>query len=104
MEILQCGNGVDFPKAHDQIKVHYVGKLADGHVFASTRDRNEPYVGILGVGRLIKGWDDVIPKLSLNSKALLTVPPHMAYGSRGFSPVIPPNATLVFEIELLQIN
>ncbi|KAK0525685.1 hypothetical protein OC834_004067, partial [Tilletia horrida] len=81
-----------------------VGTLPDGSVFDSSRDRGSPFVTQIGVGRVIKGWDEGVPQLSIGEKAKLTCTPDYAYGARGFPPVIPPNATLIFEVELLAIK
>jgi len=86
------------------VSIHYVGTLTDGSKFDSSRDRHDPFVTQIGVGKVIKGWDEGVPQLSLGEKAILTCEPDYAYGARGFPPVIPPNATLKFEVELLRIN
>lgn len=83
--------------------MHYVGTLADGSKFDSSRDRGTPFSTTIGVGQVIKGWDEGVPQLSLGEKALLTITPDYGYGPRGFPPVIPPNSTLLFEVELLKI-
>jgi FK506-binding protein 1 len=98
------GDGLTFPKKGDKVTMHYVGTLEDGTKFDSSRDRNKPFVTEIGVGKVIKGWDEGVPKLSLGQKALLIATPDYAYGARGFPPVIPANATLRFEVELLLIN
>jgi len=104
IEKLSPGDGKTFPKRGDTVKIHYVGTLVDGKKFDSSRDRNSPFVTKIGVGQVIKGWDEAVPQLSLGEKALIVVTPDFGYGARGFPPVIPPNATLRFEVELLQIN
>ncbi|KAL4910603.1 FK506-binding protein 1A [Aspergillus multicolor] len=101
---ISAGDGVNFPKKGDTVSMHYVGTLADGSKFDSSRDRNDAFVTKIGVGRVIKGWDEGVPQLSLGEKAKLICTPDYAYGPRGFPPVIPPNATLTFEVELLKIN
>ncbi|KAG9007524.1 FK506 binding protein proline rotamase rapamycin-binding protein [Tulasnella sp. JGI-2019a] len=88
----------------DKVTIHYVGTLTDGTKFDSSRDRNDPFVTEIGVGKVIKGWDEGVVQLSVGQKAVLTCTPDYAYGSRGFPPVIPPNSTLRFEVELLKIN
>ncbi|SJL17677.1 related to FK506-binding protein 1 [Armillaria ostoyae] len=88
----------------DKVTIHYVGTLTDGTKFDSSRDRGEAFVTDIGVGKVIKGWDEGVPQLSLGQKAVLTASADYAYGSRGFHPIIPPNATLKFEVELLKIN
>ncbi|KAI1320841.1 FK506-binding protein 1 [Mortierella claussenii] len=101
---LSPGDGQNFPKQGDTVAIHYVGTLKDGTKFDSSRDRNDPFVTQIGVGRVIKGWDEGVPQLSLKEKAILQITPDYGYGPRGFPPVIPPNADLTFEVELLRIN
>ncbi|KAF8722449.1 hypothetical protein AX14_009827 [Amanita brunnescens Koide BX004] len=96
------GDGVNFPREGDTVEIHYVGTLANGTKFDSSRER-QPFVTKIGVGKVIKGWDEAIPQLSTGQKAILTVTPDYAYGARGFPPIIPPNSTLQFEVELLKI-
>ncbi|KAF8478091.1 FK506-binding protein 1A [Russula ochroleuca] len=98
------GDNQHFPKVGDTVTIHYVGTLSDGKKFDSSRDRSLPFVTKIGVGNVIKGWDEGVLQLSLGQKATLTVTPDYGYGARGFPPVIPPNATLIFEVELLKIN
>ncbi|KAF8501040.1 hypothetical protein F5888DRAFT_1609427 [Russula emetica] len=104
LEIITPGDGTTFPKRGDTVTIHYVGTLPDGKKFDSSRDRGIPFVTKIGIGSVIKGWDEGVPQLSLGQKARLTVTPDYAYGARGFPPVIPANATLIFEVELIQIN
>ncbi|PPQ84128.1 hypothetical protein CVT25_003341 [Psilocybe cyanescens] len=98
------GDGVNFPKKGDKVAIHYVGTFLDGKKFDSSRDRNSPLVTKIGVGSVIKGWDEGVPQLSLGQKAILTVSPDYAYGAGGYPPIIPPNSTLKFEVELIKIN
>ncbi|KAF8798295.1 peptidyl-prolyl cis-trans isomerase [Phlegmacium glaucopus] len=104
IETIVAGDNVNFPKKGDKVKIHYVGTLTDGSKFDSSRDRGSPFETEIGVGKVIKGWDEGVIQLSLGQKAILTATPDFAYGSRGFPPVIPANATLKFEVELLKIN
>ena len=92
------------PAPGTKVKVHYTGKLTNGQVFDSSVSRGEPLEFIVGVGQVIKGWDEGIVQLRKGEKAVLTCPPAYAYGPNGYPPVIPPNATLKFKIELLEIN
>jgi len=104
MVTLTAGNG-DVAKAGDRVSVHYVGTLADGgKKFDSSRDRNQPFQFVLGQGQVIKGWDQGVAGMKVGEKRKLTIPPAMAYGPQGRPPIIPPNSTLVFEVELLAIN
>ena len=86
------------------IKVHYKGQLIDGTVFDSSYKRNQPIEFKLGVGQVIKGWDEGIALLNVGEKARFLIPPNLAYGRRGAGNVIPGNATLIFEIELLDMK
>jgi len=89
----------------DEIKVHYTGTLFDGGVkFDSSRDRNSPLPLTLGVGQVIRGWDEGLVGMCVNEKRILTIPPNMAYGSRGAGGIIPPNAALVFDVELVSLE
>ena len=90
--------------AGQTVSVHYTGKLADGTKFDSSHDRNAPIEFPLGQGRVIPGWDEGIALLKVGGKATFIIPPHLAYGDRGAGGVIPPNATLIFEVELMGIK
>ncbi|CAD8152823.1 unnamed protein product [Paramecium octaurelia] len=101
VETITPGDGKSFPQKGQKVHVHYVGTLLDGSVFDSSRNRGKPFVFTLGAGQVIKGWDEGVAKLSKGEKAIITCPPNYAYGAQGYPPVIPQNATLKFEVELL---
>lgn len=95
------GDGVHFPKKGQFALVHYVGSLLDGTVFESSRKRGRPFDFLVGANHVIPGWDKAIRKMSRGERANLTIVPEMAYGAKGRPPVVPPNAVLRFEIELI---
>jgi FKBP-type peptidyl-prolyl cis-trans isomerase len=89
------------PQAGQRVSVHYTGWLQNGKKFDSSEDRGEPFEFVLGRGQVIRGWDEGVAQLKIGDKARLTIPPELGYGARGAGGVIPPNATLIFEVELL---
>ena len=103
IEDLVIGTGSE-AKAGDRISVHYTGWLADGTKFDSSRDRNQPFEFVLGQGSVIQGWDKGVVGMKVGGKRRLVIPPEMAYGERGAGGVIPPNAVLTFEVELLAVQ
>ena len=103
IEKLAEGNGAA-PKAGDKVVVHYTGWLTTGTKFDSSVDRGQPFVFTIGRGQVIKGWDEGVATMKVGDKARLTIPPELGYGARGAGGVIPPNATLIFEVELLEVR
>jgi len=91
-------------KANDMLTMHYTGKLVDGTKFDSSHDRDQPFTFQLGVGQVIKGWDLGLTKMCVGEKRKLTIPADLAYGDRGAGNVIPGGATLVFDVELLNVG
>ncbi|KAI9248060.1 fk506-binding protein 2 [Phascolomyces articulosus] len=104
IETTTPGDGKNFPKPGQTVSMHYTGTLTNGDKFDSSRDRGAPFVCKIGVGQLIKGWDEGVPQMSVGQRAKLTCTPDYAYGPRGIPGVIPPNATLVFDVELIKIH
>ena len=113
-EIIQTATGLGYvdivegtgqrPKTGDSVSVHYTGWLKSGQKFDSSHDRGQPLVFPIGHGQVIKGWDEGVGSMRVGGKRKLVIPAHLAYGDRGAGKVIPPGATLIFEVELLGIN
>ena len=103
IEEIKQGNGAE-AKAGQRVTVHYVGTLTNGNKFDSSRDRGQGFSFELGRGQVIKGWDRGVAGMKVGGMRKLTIPPDLAYGDRGFPPVIPPGSTLVFEVELLGVG
>jgi FKBP-type peptidyl-prolyl cis-trans isomerase FkpA len=102
IEEVTVGGGA-LAAAGQKVTVHYTGWLTDGSKFDSSRDRNDPFVFPLGQRRVIAGWDEGLQGMRVGGVRKLTIPPALGYGARGAGGVIPPNATLVFEVELLGV-
>ncbi|AUX23027.1 peptidylprolyl isomerase [Sorangium cellulosum] len=103
IEDVQQGTGAE-AKHGQLVTVHYVGTLTDGRKFDSSRDRGQGFSFKLGAGQVIKGWDLGVAGMKIGGIRKLTISPDLGYGARGFPPVIPPNSTLLFEVELLSVR
>jgi FKBP-type peptidyl-prolyl cis-trans isomerase FkpA len=99
----QVGTGTE-AQAGKTVSVHYTGWLLDGTKFDSSKDRNQPFSFPLGRGQVIKGWEEGVAGMKVGGKRTLVIPPDLGYGARGAGGVIPPNATLKFEVELLDVK
>ena len=104
MTTIKPGDAANFPKRMDSCAVHYIGYLADGTMFDNSYERGQAINFVLGAGQVIPGWENVMPLLSRGARIRLTIPPHLAYGDRGYAPIIPPKAHLTYELELLSFT
>ena len=103
IEILTAGNGIT-AEAGKRVTVHYEGRLTDGRVFDASRKRGQPFAFTIGAGQVIRGWEQGVAGMKIGETRRLTIPPELGYGANGAGNVIPPNATLVFDIELLTVS
>ena len=103
IEDLQVGSG-DEASTGKRVDVHYTGWLTDGTKFDSSLDRGKPFSFQLGAGQVIQGWDQGVAGMKVGGKRKLTIPPELGYGAKGTGDVIPPNAILVFEVELISVH
>ena len=102
-EDLEVGTGA-LPTPGQAVTVHYTGTLENGEKFDSSRDRNRPFSFTIGVGQDIKGWDEGVSTMRVGGRRKLVIPPDLGYGPRGAGGVIPPNATLIFDVELIRVG
>jgi len=103
-DVITPGDGVNFPKPGMTVKVHYTGTLTNGKKFDSSRDRGKHFEFKIGMGQVIKGWDEGVAQMSVGERARLTCTPDYAYGPNGIPGVIPQNATLLFDVELFSFR
>ena len=102
-EDIVVGTGAS-PSSGKTVSVHYTGTLTNGTKFDSSRDRGQPFQFVIGVGKVIKGWDEGVMSMKVGGRRKLTIPAQLGYGARGAGNVIPPNAMLLFDVELLDVK
>jgi FKBP-type peptidyl-prolyl cis-trans isomerase len=100
---IKVGDGVE-AKPGDRVTVHYTGWLENGTKFDSSHDRHQPFQFRIGAGQVIKGWDEGVAGMKVGGRRQLRIPPELGYGARGAGDAIPPNARLIFDVELLEVN
>ena len=101
---LKPGDGTNFPKKGDTCRVHYIGKLKSGKVFDDTRRRGRPVEFTVGDNQVIEGWERALSGMSKGQIARVSIPPALGYGETGYPPIIPPNSTVIYEIELMMFQ
>ncbi|KAK5967695.1 Peptidylprolyl isomerase [Trichostrongylus colubriformis] len=104
IETIKAGDGATFPKTGQTVTCHYVLTLQNGKKVDSSRDRGSPFKFKIGKGEVIKGWDQGVAQMSVGQRAKLTISPDLGYGSGGVPGAIPPNSTLIFDVELISAN
>ncbi len=100
-EVIGTGSS---PTTGQRVTVHYTGYLTDGKKFDSSIDRGQPFTFVIGVGQVLKGWDEGVATMKVGGKRKLIIPPQLGYGARGAGGVIPPNAQLIFDVQLLNVQ
>jgi len=103
-KITKHGDGRTYPKKGQHVTVHYIGTLMNGQKFDSSVDKREPFTFQIGIGEVIRGWDEGVARMSLGERATLFISPEYGYGNRGAGNLIPPNAQLIFDVQLLNIQ
>ena len=104
VEIFTAGDGINYPKPGQTVTIHYIGYLVDGSQWDSSRDRGKPFKFKLGAEQVVQGLDEGVSQLSIGERAKLIIPPNLGYGAKGFPGLIPPNSTLIFDVELITFN
>lgn len=104
VKTLRPGDATNFPPPGATCRIHYEARLPDGNLFDSSRARSRPLLFKIGVGQLLEGLEQAIIKMSVGQICTITIPPHLGYGEEGYLPVIPPNCTLTYDVELIAFN
>jgi FKBP-type peptidyl-prolyl cis-trans isomerase len=104
VEIFTAGDGINYPKPGQTVTIHYIGYLVDGSQWDSSRDRGKPFKFKLAAEQVVQGLDEGVSQLSIGERAKLIIPPNLGYGAKGFPGLIPPNSTLIFDVELITFN